>query len=632
MNTPKLQLHSTFIAQSSFHLLMALFFSATVRAQNSYPTSGDALIHGLTIGTGAGNGSNFNTALGASALSLNQNGFSNVAVGNGAMGWNTNGYWNTALGTSALTRNITGNGNTATGFASLNWNSTGYQNTATGFECMQFNTTGISNTANGLQAMYRNTTGNTNTAVGIFALLSNSTGNSNVAIGASALISNYSQSNLVAIGDSSLLSNTTGYYNVAVGSKSLYSNTTGFMNTAVGFQNLYSNTSGSSNNSFGYQALFNNQGGGFNNCAFGSVVLFKNSSGNDNTAIGNASLYFNTSGGYNTAVGNSSLYSNTIGSYNSALGVNALQTNTTGYFNTAVGEFADVASNNLSYCTSIGVYAVATASNSVRVGGSTVTSIGGYANWTNFSDGRYKKNINQNVPGLSFINKLKPITYTLDIQGIEQKLHGNQNFNKGQNLIQSPTLDPAFQTAVQEKSKIVYTGFVAQDVDKAAQSLGYDFSGVGRPKDDKQSFYGLRYSDFVVPLVKAVQELSAANDSLVSANALLSSRLEQIEQILGITKNKQASSIALSSARLYQNAPNPSNQNTIINYYLPQTAGSAMITVTGINGETIKSISLNGNGNGQLSIQTAQLASGSYSYTLIVDGNIVDTKKMIIVR
>jgi len=46
---------------------------------------------------------------------------------------------------------------------------------------------------------------------------------------------------------------------------------------------------------------------------------------------------------------------------------------------------------------------------------------------------------------------------------------------------------------------------LAQDVEQAAISVGYDFSGVDKPKN-KEDFYGLRYAEFVVPLVKAVQE------------------------------------------------------------------------------------------------------------------------------
>jgi hypothetical protein len=53
--------------------------------------------------------------------------------------------------------------------------------------------------------------------------------------------------------------------------------------------------------------------------------------------------------------------------------------------------------------------------------------------------------------------------------------------------------------------KIKMTGFLAQDVETAAKSIGYNFSGVDVPKNSNE-LYSLRYSDFVVPLVKAVQE------------------------------------------------------------------------------------------------------------------------------
>ena len=49
------------------------------------------------------------------------------------------------------------------------------------------------------------------------------------------------------------------------------------------------------------------------------------------------------------------------------------------------------------------------------------------------------------------------------------------------------------------------TGFLAQEVEKAANEAGYDFSGVQKPANPDE-LYSLRYSDFVMPLVKAVQE------------------------------------------------------------------------------------------------------------------------------
>ena len=60
------------------------------------------------------------------------------------------------------------------------------------------------------------------------------------------------------------------------------------------------------------------------------------------------------------------------------------------------------------------------------------------------------------------------------------------------------------KTAMADKEKIIQSGFIAQEVEQAAKELGYDFSGVDAPKNDKD-FYGLRYAEFTVPLVKAVQ-------------------------------------------------------------------------------------------------------------------------------
>ncbi|HNU87209.1 MAG TPA: hypothetical protein PKJ94_02925, partial [Ferruginibacter sp.] len=66
-------------------------------------------------------------------------------------------------------------------------------------------------------------------------------------------------------------------------------------------------------------------------------------------------------------------------------------------------------------------------------------------------------------------------------------------------------MDELTQKAIDTKEKILYSGFIAQQVEQAAKEAGYDFSGVDKPKNEND-LYGLRYAEFVVPLVKAVQE------------------------------------------------------------------------------------------------------------------------------
>jgi hypothetical protein len=82
-----------------------------------------------------------------------------------------------------------------------------------------------------------------------------------------------------------------------------------------------------------------------------------------------------------------------------------------------------------------------------------------------------------------------------------------------------------------EKSQQVQTGFIAQDVEQVASELGYDFSGIDKPKNENDH-YGLRYAEFVVPLVKAVQEQQLMIDELRLENKDLKSEIKAIQLML----------------------------------------------------------------------------------------------------
>ena len=157
--------------------------------------------------------------------------------------------------------------------------------------------------------------------------------------------------------------------------------------------------------------------------------------------------------------------------------------------------------------------------------------------------------------------------------------------------------------------------------------MNYDFSGVDAPKNNKD-LYGLRYAEFVVPLVKAVQELATTNDALQSQIANLQN---QINQLKGNTST--ANSITSSStARLEQNNPNPFNSSTTIHYYLPNNIGNAFINIYSGNGSVMKSMPLGTKVSGQITVKPGELTSGVYYYTLMVDGKTVDSKQMILTK
>jgi hypothetical protein len=504
--------------------------------------SNDLFVNGLTIGNG-NNAISSNTAIGYSALYSNTTGYRNTAIGHAALYSNTTGYRNTANGYHTLFNNITGYDNTANGYLALYSNTTGMGNTANGVSALRLNTTGDYNTAIGYGALYSNTTGSYNIANGINALLYNTSGYSNVAIGVNALSSSTTHHNQVAVGDSALF-HSEADENTAIGSKALFSNTAGYGNTATGTDALYSNTTGNFNTANGISALRYNTTG-YGNTANGYYSLSSNTIGNYNTASGIEALTSNTTGNSNTADGRWALNNNTTGSHNAANGYCALFSNTTGSQNTAMGMYSSYKlqnSNNntsvgfsagdyqtfeagtflgasafpgisgISNCMALGYNARVSASNRVVIGNSLVTSIGGYAGWTDFSDQRYKTAIQENVKGLEFIMKLRPVTYQLDINKLAADLKEDQNRDAGDKVEMGSSSSKDAESR-NEKSRIVYTGFLAQEVEAAAQSIGYEFSGVEAPKNEND-FYGLRYSEFVVPLVKAVQEQQKMIDEL----------------------------------------------------------------------------------------------------------------------
>jgi len=154
----------------------------------------------------------------------------------------------------------------------------------------------------------------------------------------------------------------------------------------------------------------------------------------------------------------------------------------------------------------------------------------GQVGWTTISDGRFKTNLNENIPGLAFIDKLRPVSYTLKVTDLNAALDKNRQPLPG-DAAQNKEICPEEKDAIAAKEKIVYSGFIAQEVEVVAKSIGYDFSGVDAPQDSN-GFYGLRYSEFVVPLVKAVQELSARNEELKAQNQELEKRITSETEFL----------------------------------------------------------------------------------------------------
>ncbi len=77
---------------------------------------------------------------------------------------------------------------------------------------------------------------------------------------------------------------------------------------------------------------------------------------------------------------------------------------------------------------------------------------------------------------------------------------------------------------------ILHTGFLAQDIEQTCKELGFDFDGLNIPTDASGN-YSVSYSQFVMPLVKAVQELNTSVKTLQSENTELKAQLAALKTL-----------------------------------------------------------------------------------------------------
>ncbi len=80
---------------------------------------------------------------------------------------------------------------------------------------------------------------------------------------------------------------------------------------------------------------------------------------------------------------------------------------------------------------------------------------------------------------------------------------------------------------------------------------------------------------------------------------------------------------------LGQNAPNPFAEHTVITYNVPEKYTFAQIIFKTIEGKIIRTVDIEKKGKGQLNVFANDLSNGLYVYSLIVDGKLIDTKKMV---
>lgn len=244
---------------------------------------------------------------------------------------------------------------------------------------------------------------------------------------------------------------------------------------------------------------------GGNNTALGVYTLMGNITGEYNTALGAGALSRNDSGSHNTALGYGTLMGNTTGEYNTALGVYALRYSERGSNNTALGRNALGFNEYYNNCSGLGYASQVTASNQIQLGNAS-TTVYAYGAVQNRSDARDKAEVRDTVLGLDFINAIRPVDYKLDMREDYRVELGD---NPTEEQLEANKLANIKADGTHTRKRY-HHGVIAQEVASVIAALGVDFGGFqDHSKNGGEDVLSIGYEEFIAPLIKAVQELSA---------------------------------------------------------------------------------------------------------------------------
>ena len=169
-------------------------------------------------------------------------------------------------------------------------------------------------------------------------------------------------------------------------------------------------------------------------------------------------------------------------------------------------------------------------------------------------------------------------------------------------------------------------GFIAQDIEKV-------FPQLVKTTIDKQADNGktleiksVNYIGLIPVLTKAIQDQQEEIKELKQDVKKLSDNVALNES------TSAAKIVTVSDAVLSQNVPNPFSNSSSIQYNIPARFKSAQLVIANTNGSVVKQVSINAAGKGIINVNAYNLSSGTYTYSLVIDGNTIDSKKMIVVK
>lgn len=237
--------------------------------------------------------------------------------------------------------------------------------------------------------------------------------------------------------------------------------------------------------------------------------------------------------------------------------------------------------------------------------------------WTVTSDARLKKDVSNFNDGLALVQKIHPVWF-------------NYTGEAGM-----PTNERGI-------------GTLAQELQHFAPYMVKEWTYTGKD-GEKKNYLAVDYGAMDFVLVNAIKEQQAQIESKNSQLEMqqqeintMKSRVAAIETALsqccnafegnaiGTKSETRMASAAAEKATLEQNVPNPFTERTLIKYFIPQQSVYASLRIYKMDGTEVLNIKIDNKGFGQSEISGGTLAAGIYTYILLVDGKVADSRQMIL--
>ena len=146
---------------------------------------------------------------------------------------------------------------------------------------------------------------------------------------------------------------------------------------------------------------------------------------------------------------------------------------------------------------------------------------------------------------------------------------------------------------------------------------------------------GNKYIDYVSLVPVLVSSIQEQQQIIESQNAIIEdirTQMYKMQDTLHQLVLRRDSLATATNSHLDQNIPNPFDEGTNIGYYISTDATIATLYIFNMSGILIDAVNITQFGTGSIDFDGTLLPEGMYVYTLVVDGNIADSKRMMIVH